>query len=75
MRNIPTHPAASPITPPIVYVNEKNIWEYKQLVRNLSTENAPTEDELNKLGKEGWELVGVVNDSRMTYLYFKRVKP
>jgi len=73
MRNIPL--AASPITPPIVYVNEKIVWEYKQLVRNLSIENAPTEDELNMLGKEGWELVSVVNDSPMTYLYFKRMKP
>ena len=59
----------------MVYVNEKVVWEYKLLTRNLSKENAPAEQELNELGKDGWELVGVVNDSRLAYLYFKRVKP
>ncbi len=72
--NLPNPPARGVITP-IVYVNEKIIWEYKLLVRNLSNENAAAEQELNQLGKDGWELVGVVNDSRLAYLYFKRIKP
>ncbi|PYS56273.1 MAG: hypothetical protein DMG13_00310 [Acidobacteria bacterium] len=63
------------ILPPIVYVNEKIVWQYKQLVRNLSKESAPAEEELNSLGKQGWELVGIVNDSPLAYFYFKRMKP
>ncbi len=63
------------VVTPIVYVNEKIIWEYKVLTRNLSKEDAPAEDELNRLGKDGWELVGIVNDSSLAYLYLKRTKP
>jgi hypothetical protein len=61
------------IQPPIVYVDEEIVWEYKQLVRNLAKENAPTEEELNKLGAEGWELAGVFSDSPFVYFYFKRL--
>jgi len=63
------------VVTPIVYVNEKIIWEYKVLTRNLSKEDAPAEDELNRLGKDGWELVGIVNDSSLAYLYLMRTKP
>ncbi len=63
------------VVTPIVYVNEKIIWEYKVLTRNLSKEDAPAEDELNRLGKDGWELVGIVSDSSLAYLYLKRTKP
>ena len=72
--NLPNPPAPGVITP-IVYVNEKIIWEYKVLTRNLSKEDAPAEDELNRLGKDGWELVGIVSDSSLAYLYLKRTKP
>jgi hypothetical protein len=59
----------------MVYVTEKTIWEYKQVTRNLSKENIPSEEELNKLGKDGWELVCVLKDSPLAYFYFKRMKP
>jgi hypothetical protein len=54
-------------------MKEKYIWKYKQLVRNLAKETAPTEDELNVLGAEGWELTGMFTDSPFVYLYFKRL--
>ena len=68
-------PSTGVIPTPMVYVNEKVVWQYKQVVRNLSRENAPAEEELNKLGKEGWELVAIIQDSPMAYFYFKRMKP
>ena len=70
--NFPGAPAA-PITP-MVYVKDKAVWEYKLLTRNLSKEEAPTETELNALGKEGWELAGIVTDHPIVRFYFKRMK-
>lgn len=68
-----TNPSeGSPIQPPMIYVSEEPRWEYKQLVRNLEKEQPPTEAELNALGKEGWELAGVLNHSPLVYFYFKR---
>lgn len=71
---LPDQPKVGTIVPPIVYVTEKTVWEYKQITRNLSKDKIPTEEELNRLGKDGWELVGILNDSGFAYLYFKRVK-
>jgi hypothetical protein len=58
---------------PIVYERQELIWEYKQVIRNLVKEQAPTEEEFNKLGAEGWELAGAFNDSLLAYFYFKRL--
>lgn len=58
---------------PMVYVSEQSIWEYKQIVRNLAKEQALTEDDLNELGADGWELTGVFSDSPFVYFYFKRL--
>ncbi len=44
------------------------------VTRNLAKEEAPSEEELNKIGKEGWELVGVFSDTPLVYFYFKRLK-
>ena len=71
--NIPPRSGPAPVTP-MVYVTDKSVWEYKLLSRNLSKEEAPNEEELNKLGKEGWELAGVFTDSPFVYFYFKRLK-
>jgi hypothetical protein len=59
---------------PIVYVKDNSVWEYKVLNRNLSKEEAPSEEELNTLGKDGWELAGVFTDSPFVHFYFKRLK-
>lgn len=48
-------------------------WEYRRLERNLRTEEAPTEKDLDALGREGWELVGMFFDSPLLYLYLKRL--
>ncbi len=69
----PPQRPATPPPPPMVYVREEPAWEYRRLVRNLSTEEAPTEAELQRLGSEGWELAGIFTDSRLVYFYFKRL--
>lgn len=63
----------TPVQPPIVYVSDNSGWEYKQLVRNLAKEDAPSENELNALGADGWELTGIFTDSPFVYFYFKRL--
>ncbi len=70
----PVQPPAEPAHSPMIYVKEDPAWEYKQLVRNLAKEKAPTEEELNALGRQGWELVGVMNQAKAAYFYFKRLK-
>ncbi len=65
---------APPLAPMLVYVKEKRGWEYKVVTRNLSKEDAPTAEELNGWGTDGWELAGVFDDSPLIYLYFKRMR-
>jgi hypothetical protein len=60
------------IQPPMIYIKEEPVWEYKQLVRNLAKDQPPSEAELNALGKDGWELAGVFTDSPFVYFYLKR---
>jgi hypothetical protein len=50
----------------MVYVNERQQWEYKTITTALS------DDALNTLGADGWELVGVVALPAITQFYFKR---
>ena len=64
---------APSVTSPMIYVHKSAQWEYKQLLRNLAKEEAPTATELNTLGKEGWELAGVTTDAPFVYFYFKRL--
>ena len=45
----------------------KTPWEYKNVV--IVTND---EEELNKLGTQGWELVDVNRNGSMTEYYFKR---
>jgi len=54
------------VQPPVVYVQP--VWEYK----HLAAETAPDETELNALGAEGWELVGVVPTPTAVHCYLKR---
>ena len=60
------------IQPPMIYIKEEPVWEYKQLVRNLAKDQPPGEADLNALGKNGWKLAGVFSDSPFVYFYFKR---
>lgn len=69
----PPRPASPPPQPPMVYVRDEPEWQYKQLVRNLSKQDAPGENELNALGKDGWELTAIFTDSPLVYFYFKRL--
>jgi len=73
MTRFPDQPTQR-VAPPIVYVTEKTRWEYKQVVRSLSENKFPSEEELNLLGKDGWELVSILNSSGFLCLYFKRPK-
>jgi hypothetical protein len=73
MRTLPVQPMPFGAVQPIVYVREKTDWQYKQIIRSLS-EGMPNEDELNQLGKDGWELVSVLTHGGVAYLYFKRIK-
>lgn len=42
------------------------------LVRDLASERAPEEVELDALGADGWELAGVFMRGSEAHLYFKR---
>ena len=64
---------SEPVRPSMVYVKKPLKWEYKQIVRNLESEQPLDEAELNGLGEEGWELSGVVQQQPLAYFYFKRV--
>jgi len=62
------------IRPALVYVTEEARWEYKHMVINLAEQSVPSEDELNRLGAEGWELCGAFTHHEAAHLYFKRPK-
>jgi len=68
MSRLPDPPPRVPV-PPMVYIAEKTVWEYKQIKRDLSQGTMPTEDELNAFGKDGWELVSVLNHAGSLFLY------
>lgn len=69
---LPPYEPKKPVRPPMVYVEKKLKWEYKQLTRNLKKEKPLDETELNALGAEGWEMSGVTQHPPFTYFYFKR---
>ena len=68
----PFEPKQRPARPPMVYIEKKLTWEYKQIARNLKKEKPLDEAELNALGAEGWEMSGVAQHSTNMYFYFKR---
>jgi hypothetical protein len=53
--------------------SEAPVWEYQHIVRRLNEEAVVDEKERNALGAAGWELPGVVTDSRSVHYYFKRL--
>ena len=62
-----------PVHPPMIYIKEPLKWEYKQITRDPEKESPLSEDELNALGAEGWEMSGVAQHSSTTHFYFKRL--
>ena len=68
----PPPPAPMDPAPPMVYVYETLQWEYRCIARNARDQSPPSEQELNALGAEGWELAGIANLPGEIYLYFKR---
>jgi hypothetical protein len=62
--------APAPLIPQVPVASTTN-WEYKHLAR--AADASPLDEtELNTLGRDGWELVGVVTDARTLHFYFKR---
>ena len=47
-------------------------WEY-QIINSAIDGNPDNEFELNELGKEGWELCGILCQINNTKFYFKRL--
>jgi hypothetical protein len=70
---LPHEPQEVHVPTPMVYVTEVRNWQYKQVVRDLSKESPLNEEELNKLGAEGWELSGVLSHGTLANFYFKRL--
>jgi hypothetical protein len=62
-------PQESRIEPPLVPVEPR--WEYTVVVRDASA-GPLSEPELNALGAEHWELVGMVTAEAGIHFYFKR---
>ena len=69
--NFPNSPGPAPHTP-MVYVHDRTVWQYKVVTRDVPL--SLSEEELNTLGKEGWELTGVITQGGVTHFYFKRMK-
>lgn len=61
-----------PIRPPMIYIERRAQWEYKEIIRNIESEKLLEESELNELGKDGWEMSGIVQRSPSVHYYFKR---
>jgi hypothetical protein len=57
------------IDPPYVAVDVR--WEYQEVIREIA-DGIMSEAELNTLGAQRWELVGVVSAGTRVHFYFKR---
>lgn len=71
---VPEQPQGSEHRQPMVYVYENQAWEYRIITRE-ATDAPLSEDELNALGRSGWELVGVSALAGKTSFFFKRPRP
>jgi hypothetical protein len=73
----PPHVPIVPLPPPVSHMAVPQVpmrpprWEYKRLTRPADTPHME-DAELNALGHDGWELVGVVATAQGTQYYFKR---
>jgi hypothetical protein len=73
-RPLPHEPGPSrpQVQPPTVFVYEPQQWEYKVVGR--AADQPLTEAELNALGKDGWELAGIVSQPESVQFYLKRLR-
>lgn len=66
---------------PMIYEKvpiEQTRWENRCLIIDPQREDVPREEELNKLGAEGWALAGVLDQSRSAsqpFIYFYLIRP
>jgi len=69
--NVPQPQPPQPrVQPPTVYVYEPQRWEYRIVAAGV--DERVSEHELNALGHEGWELVGVAPGTKAVQFVFKR---
>ncbi len=69
-----------PLPLPMVYEDTPVVpvqWEYHVLTADTREEELPAEAQLNTLGKEGWLLVGILDqreqrENGLVYYYFVR---
>ncbi len=57
----------------MVYVYEKQSWEYRVVTKD-ATGPLLSEEDLNAMGKSGWELVGVAALPGKVSFFFKRAR-
>jgi hypothetical protein len=78
---IPPRPPWSPVPPPMprdIHLEPPEVtvepeWEYHEVVRDAGAGLMRTE-ELDALGAQRWELVGVIAVGDRVHFYFKRVR-
>jgi hypothetical protein len=63
----PQSPVGSRLEPPFVSVEPR--WEYREVV--CEGAGLLDEGELNRMGEEGWELVGIATVGTQVHFYFK----
>jgi hypothetical protein len=68
----PTEPQRPQAQQPTVFVYERQGWEYRLVSKEV--DQPLTQDELNALGKDGWELVGIVALLNTVQFYLKRIR-
>ena len=48
------------------------MFQYKILEKKIFKKTIINEENINRLGKQGWELVSLYNESGVTKAYFKK---
>jgi hypothetical protein len=69
----PLQPQPPHLQSSTIYVYEKVAWEYRLVEKDLA-DDAFAEADLNLLGRDGWELVGMVPLAEKVQFYFKRAQ-
>ena len=72
--HLPGSPDAPPVRvqPPTVIVYEPVKWEYRIITRDAADDPHGQQEELNRLGADGWELVGLLPIGQEIRLTLKR---